>query len=178
GGLSVASAGSASSAESAASADKLDNLDSLDIGLGYFTGRLNNMNTPLGSVVGAPSGVSAAADVSAAIRDQDRTLSPNRTIVLRRLTARLNDPVVCAAPGCGPGDNIVVAIDALPPDSDTVTTSLSCAIPTSGLSCTSMDESAAVPPGSTLRVRVTTFGAGEFFTASTDALFSWVATAN
>jgi hypothetical protein len=95
------SATNAVNATSAGNADKLDNLDSTDIGVGFITGRVDDLALT-GSTGSAPSGVSAAASTTT-LRDQDMTLSPNRTILMRDFTVALTQPVGCGGV-CGPGE--------------------------------------------------------------------------
>jgi hypothetical protein len=177
----AASADKATSADSAANAvnaDNLDNLDSLDIGLGFFTGRLDNMAVVSGINVGAPSGVSTAQnDATTALSDENLTLSPNRAMVMRRLSVTLTAPVVCGGV-CGAGHNVSVRIVSFPPGSGTVAALISCSIAVAASSCTAAGPSGPVVANSSLRVNAVTAGNAQFAATTTDVQFSWEATAS
>jgi hypothetical protein len=146
-------------------ADRLDGLDSSDIGLGFFTGRLNNLPTNASLANGAPSGVTATPDQVNFTTSPYVTLSPNRPIVFRDLSVRLTHPV--AEVGS------VVSIGAVEPGAGGV--SLGCLIHAGESSCTENGPSAVVPPTTGLIFVVDILG--ETQTAGTAALFSWRASA-
>jgi hypothetical protein len=186
GGLSVANAASASHAESAdtaansansansANADTLDNLDSRDIGIGFLSGRVDNLALT-GSTGSAPTGISAAAGTTT-LADQDMTLSPNRTIVMRNFRVTLTQPMGCPSV-CGSGEVGIARLDAFAPGSGAVTTSVSCNITALTTTCTGSGPSGIVPAGSSLRMTFSRSGDAQY-DAGTDGLFSWQATAN
>jgi hypothetical protein len=82
-------------AAKAPDADKLDGLDSSEIGLGFFTGRLNNLPTGgLALANGAPSGVTPTPDQVNFTTSPYTTLSPNRPIVIRDISVEFTNSVV------------------------------------------------------------------------------------
>ena len=162
---------SADNAANAANADKLDNLDSTDIGLGFFTGRVKDLQST-GTTGSPPSGLSTAT-TQAAVTDQDLTLSPGRSIVMRDLSVSLTQAVACGGI-CGSGENVTVALQAL--SGTTVSTSISCNILTTFSSCAATGPSGTVTANSPLRLAISKSGDAQI-PAGTDALFSWRATA-
>lgn len=172
-GLSVANAVSAANATNAANADKLDQLDSTDIGLGFLTGRVDTLALT-GSTGNAPSGVSAST-TDTTLANQDMTLSPSRSILMRNFRVTLSQALGCGGL-CGPTEDGVAHLEAFAPGSGSVTASLSCNILTTQTTCIAAGPSATVPPGSSLRVSFSRTGDAQYDTG-TDALFSWQATA-
>lgn len=170
---SAGSADSAASATNAGNADKLDNLDSTDIGIGFITGRVDNLALT-GSTGSAPSGVSAAASTTT-LADQDMTLSPNRTMLMRDFTVALTLPLGCGGI-CGPGELATAHLEAFAPGSGSVTATINCTIAVAASTC-SIPGGAMVPAGSSMRVSFTRTGDAQY-TAGTDAQFSWRATVN
>ncbi len=169
----AANAANALDAANAANADLLDNLDSNDIGLGFFSGRVKDLSAT-GTTGSSPSGVSASV-IDTDLADQNVTLSPNRTIVMRNLSVVLTQQVGCSGI-CGAGENVTVSLEALVGGS--VTTSITCSILTlaPAASCSAAGPSAVVPASSVLRLNITKPG-DSIIAAGTDALFSWRATA-
>ena len=162
---------SADNSANAANADKLDNLDSTDIGLGFFTGRVKDLQST-GTTGSAPSGLSTAI-TTAVVADQDLTLSPSRSIVMRDLSVSLTQAVGCGGI-CGAGENVTVALQAL--SGNSVSTSVTCNILTTFSSCTATGPSGTVAANSPLRLAISKSGDAQI-PAGTDALFSWRATA-
>jgi hypothetical protein len=163
----------------AVNADKLDNLDSTDIGLGYFTGRINNLSTtaPKGTTGNAPSGVGTATTTTT-LDLQNMTLSPDRTIVVRRLAVTLTQPVACDAGICGAGaEQAIVHLESFAPGATSPTTSLNCAMNFDQSTCGTNAAAGPIVARSLLRVSITTTG-DVGFAAGTDALFSWQAAAS
>jgi hypothetical protein len=149
--------------------ERLDGLDSSDVGLGFFTGRVNNLPTgSLSSGNGAPSGVTASADTGNFTTTSNTTLSPNRPIVARDLSVRLTNP----AAGSFIGRTAFVA--AVEPMNTLV--SFECEIPPGSTTCSQAGPSATIP-ASTPLIFVVSNLAMETQPASTDALFSWRASA-
>jgi hypothetical protein len=186
GGLSVAKAANADTAANAvnannavnsanaANADQLDNLDSLDIGIGFLSGRVDNLALT-GSTGNPPSGVSAAA-TTAVVADQDLTLSPDRAIVIRNFRVSLTQAMGCSGT-CGGGEVGVARFIAVTPNTSTIFMNLSCSIVPGNFGCTAAGPSAIVPAASWVGVLFTRAGDAQY-AAGTDALFSWQATAN
>jgi hypothetical protein len=170
----AANAVTAANAANAANADKLDNLDSLDIGLGFFTGRVDDLLLT-GSTGNAPSGVTSSTN-EIVLANQTMTLSPNRTIVMRNLRVSLSQSMGCSGT-CGGSEFGVAHLEAFAPGSGSVTTSVSCNIITLTTTCTAAGPSGTVPAGSSLRVSFSETGDAQY-NSGTDALFSWQATAN
>jgi hypothetical protein len=170
----AANASHADNSANAANSDKLDNLDSLDIGIGFLTGRVDNLALT-GSTGNPPSGVSAAA-TTATVADQDLTLSPNRAIVVRNFRVSLTQAMGCTGV-CGGGEVGIARLVAITPNTSTVFMNLSCNILPTGFGCSAAGPSASVPAGSWLGVLFTKAGDTQY-NAGTDALFSWQATAD
>lgn len=168
---SAADADTAQNAINAANADKLDNLDSSDIGLGFFTGRVNGIG-PAGTKGSPPSGLSTA-NLDPDLADEDLTLSPSRDIVMRGLSVTLTQPVGCSGI-CGAPEFVTVRIEGFTGAS--ATGSISCNIFFAGSTCTAAGPSTVVAPSSGLRLDVSITGDVQI-PAGTDALFSWRATA-
>jgi hypothetical protein len=166
-------ADNAANANNAANAGLLDGLDSLDIGLGFFTGRVDNLALT-GSTGNAPSGVTAAASTMT-LSDQDMTLSPNRAIVMRNFRVSLSQNMGCSGT-CGASEFGIANLEAFAPNSATVTASLTCNIQTGAAGCTAVGPSGTVPAGSSLRVSFAKAVDAQY-NPGTDALFSWQATA-
>jgi hypothetical protein len=139
-------------------ADALDDLDSSDIGLGFFSGRINDLNT--GGSAGPPSGMSQAAVTPLGVE----TLSPDRSIRMRELAVRLTT----TAPGVlGVG----VFLNAFTPDGVFITR-LTCSIGAGERACTAAGPSEVIPARSFLVLEV---GVSPLdpLPAGTGLLFSW-----
>jgi hypothetical protein len=163
-------ASQADSATTAANANTLDNLDSSAIGLGFFTGRVNDLATPPGGTKGSsPSGVDTIRD-STAVSGQDLTLSPSVPIVMRDLSVLMNQPLGCSGI-CGSSENATVTLESIDGSG-----SVSCTILTTQDSCSTAGPSATVSPRSRLRLNIRLSGDAQF-TANSAAMFSWRATA-
>jgi hypothetical protein len=165
---------SAANATNAANADRLDNLDSLDIGIGFLTGRVVDLALT-GSTANPPSGVSAASSTTL-VADQDLTLSPNMAIVIRNFRVSLTQGMGCTS-SCPAGHVGIARLEAFTPTGTSPFLIFSCNIPASTFGCTAAGPSANIPAGSWLAVSFTKAGNAQY-TAGTDALFSWQATAN
>jgi Collagen triple helix repeat (20 copies) len=141
-------------------ADAVDSLDSSDIGLGFLSGRINDLNT-VGESAGPPSGMSQAASSPVGVE----TLSPDRSIRMRELAVRLTATV----PG---GTFVVVALNAFTPNG-TFITQLGCAIGGDASECTATGPSGVIPARSFLVLEVVPIT----LPAGTGLLFSWRAQA-
>jgi hypothetical protein len=130
-----------------------------DVGLGFFTGRVNDLATASGRA-GAVSGVSPASGD----RRDVWMLSPDRPIRLRELAATL------AVSPMGPVD-LTVTLNAYgPPTGIDLAAQLSCHLPSSGTECTATGPTEVIPPRSFLVLEV---GVNELPPGTTDLLFSW-----
>jgi hypothetical protein len=163
----------ADNASNAANSDKLDNLDSLDIGIGFLTGRVDNLALT-GSTANPPSGVSAATS-EATVANQDMTLSPDRAIVIRNFRVSLTQGMGCTS-SCPAGHVGIARLEAFVPTGTSPFLIFSCNISASTFGCTATGPSANIPAGSWLAVSFTKAGNAQY-NAGTDALFSWQATA-
>jgi hypothetical protein len=167
------SAATAANASNAANADKLDNLDSSDIGLGFLTGRVDNLDSTSGTKGSPPTGLSAGT-TDTTLAGENLTLSPNRVITMRDLDVLLSAPVTCSGI-CGPSENVTITLQALD-GAGAPSASLACSIVSGADACTAAGPSGSVAAGSRLRLVIAKSGdAG--FAAGADAMFSWRATA-
>jgi hypothetical protein len=167
-------ANSADNATNAANSDKLDNLDSSDIGIGFLTGRVVDLGLT-GSTANPPSGVSAAS-TEATVANQNLTLTPNQAIVIRNFRVSLTQGMGCSS-SCPTGHVGIARLLAYAPTATSPFEIFSCNIPPGTFGCTAVGPSATIPAGSWLGVSFTRAGNAQY-TAGTDALFSWQATAN
>jgi len=157
----------------AVDADELDGLDSAEVGLGFFTGRLNNLPTgDFALANGAPSGVTATPDTVNFTTSPYTTLSPNRPIVLRDLAVTLTNPVVGTFL-----EQRSISIAAVEPGNTLV--SFGCQIGVGESSCVAAGPSPVVPARTRLVFLVANLlgPGGQAQTAGTGALFSWRASA-
>ncbi len=165
---------SAADAVSAGDANTLDGLDSCDVGLGFLTGRINDL-APGVSTHGAPSGVTVEPQ-SGIFHENSRfmTLSPNRPIVMRDLSVKLTKPLQN-------NGSAFANLRFYNPDTMAIGGDFDCAFgPGAGAStCSDSGNSAVVPPNSPLTLWVTDNGAPccPAIQAGTDAMFSWRASA-
>jgi hypothetical protein len=159
-------------AAKAPDADRLDGLDSTDLGLGYYTGRLNGLPASLILANGAPSGVTPVADTGNFTLTPNVTLSPNRPIVIRDLAVTLTEPV-----GGNPGDFVTFSVYAADPLA--VLTGLTCGAASGTTSCANTGSSGVVPPSKRLVFVVSDSspGPGSPLAPGTGVLFSWRAAA-
>ncbi|MGH3039299.1 MAG: hypothetical protein ACRDLZ_07840 [Gaiellaceae bacterium] len=134
-----------------------------DVGLGFFTGRVNDLDT-IGTSWGPASGLSQSAGHPADVW----SLSPDRGIRMRELAARPTIP---------PNDVVLVLVAAWEPIGRTLVGFLGCVIPPGASECTNAGPSTdVIPPRSLLAFQVVPQNSVPL-PSGTDVLFSWRAQA-